>query len=113
MFTLLCGRAVHGALTGPEMLMATMTQPAPSVAVERPELPQAIVEVVDRALAFEPSERFADAHQMQQAVRRAYYVTMGSSVVPELRTSVAQDAQDDEPVAQARVSPGELGHRTP
>jgi len=86
MFTLLTGKYVHEAETPNEQLLAAMTQPAPSLASLRPDLPSAIVEVVDRALAFEREERWPSASEMQKAVRAALQsiegTTQGDTAVP-------------------------------
>jgi len=49
-----------------------MTNPAPSLAKVLPEAPEALVDVVDRALAFEQQDRWAKARAMQAAVQAAY-----------------------------------------
>lgn len=79
MFTLLTGKYVHEAETPNEQLLAAMTVPAPSLSTLRPDLPSAIVEVVDRALAFERDERWPSAVEMQKAVRAALGAIEGTS----------------------------------
>jgi eukaryotic-like serine/threonine-protein kinase len=70
MFFLLTGRDVHQAETVAEELLAAMTKPAPSLGEVAPHLPEPLIELVDRALAFERTERWPDAREMQAAVRR-------------------------------------------
>jgi serine/threonine-protein kinase len=53
-----------------ELLTKVATAPAPSLAEFRPDLPRWLVEIVDRALARERSERFQSAAQMADALRR-------------------------------------------
>jgi serine/threonine-protein kinase len=72
LFTCLTGRLVHDAETMNKVLIAAMTVPARPIGVHRPELPLAVKEVVDRALAFAKGDRWADARAMQDAVREAY-----------------------------------------
>ncbi len=72
MFTLLTGRYVHEASTVNEALAFAVTQPARSVATLLPDLPFTIVELIDRALAYEKSARWSSAATMQGALRRAY-----------------------------------------
>ncbi|MFO0593255.1 MAG: serine/threonine-protein kinase [Polyangiaceae bacterium] len=76
MWTLLTGKLVHEAETTQKLMLAAMTKPAPPIASLRPDLPREVAIVIDRALAFSPSERWADAAAMQRAVRsaRASYV---------------------------------------
>jgi len=71
MFRLLSGRPVHRAKTPNELLIAAATEPAPSVAAYARELPAKVIELVDRALAFEKERRWPAAHAMLVAVRAA------------------------------------------
>jgi serine/threonine-protein kinase len=71
LFAALSGRAVHRADTAGEELLAAMTRKAPSLGEIVSGLPPALVEVVDRALAFEREERWPSARSMQAAVRKA------------------------------------------
>lgn len=68
LFTLLTGRYVHEANTPNEQLGLAMTAAAPSLATVNPEVPKRLAQVVDRALAYEPNERWSDAASMLAAV---------------------------------------------
>jgi eukaryotic-like serine/threonine-protein kinase len=83
MFIMLSGRQVHTARTLNEELLAAMTEPAPSLATAVLFAPQEVVDLVDRALAFEKERRFADARSMQAEVRRI------ALLLKEGRTSVS------------------------
>ena len=72
MLTLLSGEHVHQADTVNETLLAAMTKNAPPVAERVPGISKEIASVIDRALAFDPKERFPDARAMQAALREAY-----------------------------------------
>lgn len=72
MFTLLSGEFVHVAGTVNESLVLAVTQPARSLGTVRPELPDAVVAFVDRALAYEKASRWPDALAMQAGLREAY-----------------------------------------
>jgi serine/threonine-protein kinase len=72
MFKALTGRHVHEADTMQERLIAAMSQKARSVATVTPTLPVPVVEVVDRALAFQMTDRYRDAKAMQAALRHAH-----------------------------------------
>jgi eukaryotic-like serine/threonine-protein kinase len=67
MYLLLSGLPVreHGSVT--EQLLGAMTRPVPSLG-EVTSLPRSVVAVVDRALAFDRTDRFPDARSMQLAV---------------------------------------------
>lgn len=70
MFVLLSGRHVHEAETLNEELLAAMTVPAPTLAQFAPDLPNPLIELVDKALAFERDDRWSSAPEMQSAVRK-------------------------------------------
>lgn len=69
MFIQLTGRQVRQAETPNEELLLAMTTPAPSLREYAPDLPPLLIELVDRALAFEQDERWPNARAMQAAVR--------------------------------------------
>ncbi|MEP7119525.1 MAG: serine/threonine-protein kinase [Byssovorax sp.] len=70
MFTLLSGQCVHHSAENINLLLlAAMTKPAPPIAGVVPGIPAALAAVIDRALAFDPRHRWADARAMQQALR--------------------------------------------
>jgi serine/threonine protein kinase len=72
MFTLLTGRHVHEGQTGNEQLIKSATTPAASIGTVDPSLPAPVVDLIDKALAFEMTDRWADARTMRQSLRRAY-----------------------------------------
>jgi serine/threonine-protein kinase len=80
MFQLLTGQHVHQAATVNEQLLAAMTEHARAVRSVSPEVPEAAARVVDRALAFDKAERWADAREMQLAAREAYRALTGGAV---------------------------------
>jgi serine/threonine-protein kinase len=69
MFLALTGQQVRIADTPNEELLLAMTQRPPSLEEVGMTFPVALVELVDRALAFEQEDRWADARAMQVAVR--------------------------------------------
>ncbi|MBK9262340.1 MAG: serine/threonine protein kinase [Polyangiaceae bacterium] len=71
MFALLTGRMVHDAPTLNQLLLKAMTAPAPPIRSLLPGLPADVADVVDRALAFDPNDRWPSAGAMQRAVRDA------------------------------------------
>jgi eukaryotic-like serine/threonine-protein kinase len=72
-FTLITGRPVHVADTPNESLGAAMTRPAPPLAAIAREIPPEIASLVDRALAYDKTARWASAREMQVALRRVYH----------------------------------------
>jgi serine/threonine-protein kinase len=69
MYIQLTGHQVREADTPNEELLLAMTEPAPSLGELRPDLPPALIELVDKALAFEQEDRWPNARAMQAAVR--------------------------------------------
>jgi len=68
LFTLISGRPVHEAETVQEALVKAATEPVRSLRSVAPKTPHWLVGVVDRALSFEQSARFATAHEMRAAL---------------------------------------------
>ena len=104
MFTLLTGQIVHDGDTAQMIMVNAITKPAPSIALRRPDLPAALVAVVDKALAFHPAARFANGHEMQQALRSAAPVPASVSGQlalaarqPKLRQSNQAPASREDP----------------
>ena len=74
MFKLLSGEPVHVANTPNEQLGLAMFMHARSIAAVRPDLPDRLASVIDRALRYDPAERWPDAPSMQRALRSALAV---------------------------------------
>lgn len=72
MFALICGRTVHLAERSNELLLACMTEHAPPIGEVATDVPEIAAAVIDRALAFEKTHRYASAEEMLNDVR---YVT--------------------------------------
>jgi serine/threonine-protein kinase len=68
MFTLLTGQAVRTGGNAREELFAAMTTPVRSIASALPGISPAVAALVDRALAFEPEDRWPDALAMSEAI---------------------------------------------
>jgi serine/threonine-protein kinase len=68
LFTLLTGARLHRGRSHPEALFAAATTQAPSVGSLCDALPDDVVALVDRALAFDPAARWPDAMSMHNAV---------------------------------------------
>jgi len=96
MFLLLGGRTVHEADSSNALLIRAATTRARSLATLAPKLPPPLIELVDRALAFEIPARWASARDMQEAVRDVYEEITGGPMhgapplsVPAPRESAA------------------------
>jgi serine/threonine-protein kinase len=86
MFYLLTGRDVHEAETVNEELLSAMTKRAPSLGELAAHLPKPLIDLVDRALAFERTDRWPSARDMQAAVRRVEAL-LGSESTPPSSSS--------------------------
>jgi serine/threonine protein kinase len=100
-FSLASGLTVHDADTAPQLLVKLATQPARSLAAVVPGAPPAIVNIVDRALAFDRERRWPTAGAMRDALRSALSV-LGRVVPSALLSSLAgrQDATAEHAVTQ-------------
>ena len=97
MFTLLTGRFVHEAENAQAHTVKAAVTRARSLATLLPDAPVSLVRLVDRALAFDIADRFADARQMQETVKRTRIV-----LVPNL---APRDPEEDEEDAETRAFP--------
>ena len=87
---LITGRRIHRGKSEKESLHLAASQPVPPVASIAPELPVEVQRIIDKALAWEPKDRFSDARAMQSAVLSAMSVAD--------RAGTAQTV-DDEPLS--------------
>jgi serine/threonine protein kinase len=70
-FELLAGEAPFQRDEGMAVIWAHLYQPPPSLAARRPGLPSAVDEVVARALAKAPADRYASCSRFADALREA------------------------------------------
>jgi serine/threonine-protein kinase len=77
LFTMLTGRSVHEGENAAQLLVHAATVQARPVAASAPGLPVAVASVVDRALAFHKSARWATAAAMREAVQSASAAVLG------------------------------------
>jgi len=89
MFRALAGRHVHEAPTANERLLATMSQPAPSLAAVAPHVPPDVAAIVDRALAFQKHDRWPEARSMQRALHETYE-RLERQPMPQVNRGVAE-----------------------
>jgi eukaryotic-like serine/threonine-protein kinase len=68
LYTLVSGKAVHIAENPTRALVCAASEKAKTLKEAAPHAPDAIVEIVDRALAFEKADRWPDARSMQRAL---------------------------------------------
>ena len=96
LYTLVSGRPVHEGESAAELLVAAANYPARPLLSVEPSTPPPLAKVIDRALAFEKSARWANARQMQGALRAAMvtrgpmpsFLPTGEHGLPQLHDSV-------------------------
>ncbi len=71
MYEALCGHPPFGGDTDIATAMARLTTSAPAVRAERPEVSQALDDVIHRCLARQPAARFGSAAAVRDALDRA------------------------------------------
>jgi serine/threonine protein kinase len=104
MFTLLSGAIVPEGETVAEIVSASFMKPARSLATAMPDLPQPLVDLVGRAIALDPVDRWPDARAMQTAVRDAYRTIFGGAMpssVPQAPVFLARRPSDVTPVTRS------------
>ncbi len=120
LFTLLSGELVHEGENAPQLLVNVATKPSRSLAGLAPDVPKPIVDVIDRAIAFEKKDRWPSAQAMREALHKASIEGLGTpiatlpkSATPPAMTSTPSgvdatvDASSGRPLASARgVSSG-------
>ena len=97
-FTLLTGRHVHEAASLQEQLVLSATRPAQPVREVVPHVPEELARVVDQALSFSRTERFADARAMRSALRAASAALLGepfSPVSPRIHEAVRVSTHEE------------------
>ncbi len=96
-FRTLSGRFVHLGATTNDRLVAAMSQQARSLATVCPDAPPSLVAVIDKALAFQKSDRWQDARSMQAAIRACARdcspAAAVSSTAPALNKSYGEPTQ--------------------
>jgi serine/threonine-protein kinase len=96
-FTLISGTFVHDAETPEEVLVFTASRQAISLAEVAPCAPRALVDVVDRALRFDRSERWPTARAMQAGLAEACRCS-------ETTEEPAQDESDDRATPELEIT---------
>ena len=71
MFRLLSGARIHDGANSAEIVSKMATIPAPSVRSVAPNVSEDVAAIVDRALQFQPIDRYDDATSMRAAVQLA------------------------------------------
>jgi serine/threonine-protein kinase len=103
LFTLASGHLVHDADNAQQIMILSATKPARSFATVLPDAPAAIVEVIDRALSFHKSERWASAAAMREALRAAATEAFGAAPTAATMSEMVDELRPDEATAERMV----------
>ena len=99
LFQLLSGEFAHAG-SGPQQLLAQLgTQPARSLASVAPVVPDAVAQVIDRALAVEKQQRWPSAAAMRDALRHAHIEAFGSALTATPERLLADLLSGEQPSA--------------
>lgn len=77
----LTGSPPFDAPTAGQVLTMHLTQPLPSLTARRPDLPQALVEIVERCLSKEPAQRFKGGEELVAALEPVAEARRGVALV--------------------------------
>jgi serine/threonine-protein kinase len=105
LFNLLSGEHVHPGEHANQVLIRAATAQARSVLSVCPELPSPVVELLDRALAFEKGARFQSAADMAVAVQRVHERLCGAHRIESVSSLLAAAAALPAPVPRASAPP--------
>ncbi|WXA97861.1 serine/threonine protein kinase [Pendulispora brunnea] len=107
-FTLLSGELVHRIDTAHSVIAAAV-RPARSLRELMPELPSPMARLVDKALAFDPTDRWPTGREMHDALHAALQESLGEPIehaTARMRTEISahwsardEDAVDTQPPA--------------
>jgi serine/threonine protein kinase len=86
LFYALSGHYVHEENSQIDMLMAAIKQPARSLATVLPSASPKLVMLVDRALKYDPAERWQCAEDMDEAARAAFQEITGVAIPTTARS---------------------------
>ncbi|HEX4447895.1 MAG TPA: serine/threonine-protein kinase [Polyangiaceae bacterium] len=76
-YNMVSGRCVHEGSNAQETIVLAATRPAGSLEDVLPDAPRPVVEVIDRALAFDKAKRWSSAAAMRDALREASIAAFG------------------------------------
>jgi hypothetical protein len=102
LFVLAAGTLVHEGENAQQLMVNAATRKARSLASVAEEVPKAVTEVIDRALAFEKAERWGSVREMREALRKACLEATGSPVGALPKTKRVTGLEDT-------VAPGDSG----
>jgi serine/threonine protein kinase len=119
MFTLASGQIVHDADNAHQVLVLAATKTARAFAEVLPGAPEPVCQVVDRALAFEKSNRWASAREMAEALKAACIASFGAIPSAQRVAHIVEDLDEGSTLPRVpairidSVSPGTFPELAP
>ena len=98
---LVTGQRINSGRTEQEALVMAATMPVPSVARIAPHLPLPMIALIDKALAWDRRNRFADAREMQAAAREVLATIEGTPRATEAAEPVEEPQRRTEAITAA------------
>ncbi len=105
LYALLSGHRLHQGRSDNEAFILAATTPAPSLARVAPELPIEVIALVDKALQWDPRNRWDGAAEMRAEIVRVlalYGITSGGEPTPQ-KAAFASQLQQQEKALEAAV----------
>ena len=109
LYTIVGGRKLHEGATEQESTVLAATQPAPSVARIAPDLPLAVVTLIDKSLQWDPRNRFQSADEMRDAIET--FLAVGGQAPQRTRRSqppAFEPARLELDIDEGSVPPGDI-----
>ncbi len=117
LFQLLTGQLPHRAESMAKLMYAIANEPAPDLRTLRPEIPEALAQLVARALSKQPEARHADGRQMAAALHEVAALWPDSALAVAGQPTSAVAAQPEHPdsdafAATVKISRTDPGHNS-
>lgn len=103
LYTIISGKKLHRGASDQESYVLAATQPAPSVARVAPDLPLKVVTLIDKALQWDPRNRFQSATEMRDAVLAVMQGGTAAEAVSDRPSGVELEMSPAETTAATQV----------
>jgi serine/threonine-protein kinase len=116
LYELIAGEVPFTGVTPMQVLLGHLHEPPPPLVAQRPGLPPAVEDVVQRALAKEPATRFASAGELAQALEQAWPLASSSAghpTIADLHSQATRVWQPPDPVPLDVPQPEPLPSMSP
>jgi YD repeat-containing protein len=109
LFTLLGGALVHEGDNAQQLLVNAATKRARALQSVAEGVPAPIAAVIDRALAFDKSERWKSAAEMREALGKANVAVLGTPIGPLPKRETKPSSGAFDPTIEAHSTPANSG----